>query len=450
MVETRVLEIKIAGRKWVCLIGCIWGILAFPAISMAQPAAGDRESVAPGMSGNRIVFLAVENRQSASRIETVSSAVALQLDILDVAVQVFWQAESPSRDEAVDIAASTGAMAVFWCDFENEYVFFICPPAFEVIERPVAGMNPETIAMVLQGAVQALLPDASMLPASPREADRFMSDLLESGAPRKSNADVTDVTASEGNSTTDNNADAVDFPAPQVPVVGYSVTDGETPPRWSSSRRDHKKRTRSKRARRKQAQWRRDRVNPSRFGTVVAQMAYVADVIHTMKKLIQGMNIGIATRIRMPLYVGLSYTIEQELVQDVRLKISPTSRMDSIRVRLQNQYLGVDSIFRTSRGKLDFAACIGLRWIYAVYRMDSASALIEAGSLGTRWQFALVPGGWIGMRLTEMFCILVALEARIFVDRAQYVIRMPDGDMDALVPWRVQPAVRVGFSVDFD
>lgn len=443
-------DIKIAGLKWGCLIGCIWGVLGFPAISMAQSTDGTRESVAPGMSENRIVFMAVENRQSASRIETVSSAVALQLDTLDVAVQISWQTESPSRDAAADIAASTGAMAVFWCDFENEYLFFTCPPETIVIKRPVAGMNPETIAMVLQGAVQALLPDTSMMPASTREADRFMSELLENGAPSESNEDRTDVAASEVHSTTETDADGDVFSAPQIPVAAYSVTDDETPPRWSSDRRDHEKRTRWKRIRRKRVKIRRTRLNQSRFGTVVAQAAYVVDAIHSMRKLIQGMNIGIATRIRMPLYMGLSYTIEQELVQDVRLKLSPAPRMEPIRVRLQNQYLGVDSILRRSHGKWDFAAYFGLRWIYAVYRMDSASEMIEAASLGTRWQFALVPGGWIGIRLTEMSCILVALEARIFPDRARYVIRMPQGDTDALVPWRFQPAVRVGFSVDFN
>ncbi len=450
MVETAVRDIKIAGLKWVRLIGCMWGVLGFPAILMAQSEDGGRESVVPGMSENRIVFMAVENRQSASRIETVSSAVALQLDTLDVTVRVFWQTESPSRDAAADIAASTGAMAVFWCDFENEYVFFTCPPESEVIERPVAGMNPETIAMVVQGAVQALLPDASIMPASTREADHFISDLLENGAPQKSNEDRADVSASEVNSATDTDADGDVFSTPQVPVAGYSVTDDEIPPRWSSDRRDHQKRTRLKRPGRKQVKWRRTRLNQSRLGTVVAQTAYVAGAIHSMRKLIQGMNIGIATRIRMPLYMGLSYTIEQELVQDVRLKIFPAPRKEPIRVRLQNQHLGVDSIFRRSHRKLDFAACFGFRWIYTVYRMDSASAMIEAASLGTTWQFALVPGGWFGIRLTEMFCILVALEARIFIDRTKYVIRMPEGDTDALVPWRFQPAVRAGFYVDFN
>lgn len=397
---------------------------------------------AAGVKNPEVVFLYNPTTVDETQIDEISSAVQVQLDPLSVMVKTDQLDNIPEEAStsftatmamARRIVTETGALAVFWCNFKTETVSIHFSGATEQMHRHVPGMNVETIAVVLQGAVQALLAgkELPVSMSSPSESPAANDD--DHPQPNQATTEPSEPTVSSAKPQSDAGGTKSSASARTPKKEPAPIPPDQTP---TYNFEDDTTIVRAK-------------PFDSKMGILFLNAAYVISAIQAFKQNTNGLSLGLGLRLYAPFYLHVSYTLEQWSTQPGNVRLYSTTNEQFILARLRHQHMELSALYRRSIRRLDFGVRLGIDFIYGNHKIHTRSELIDTRDVGSQWQLALVPAVQMGFRPFERIAVIVAVGARILIVRAAYIVDTPYGNAIALTPWAVQPLAQIGVSFDF-
>ncbi len=380
-------------------------ILLLTSVADAQPTTTETAS-----SDDLIVVLLTDSEKWMDT-EDAERIVRNRLSSMPVRVEV--RHEPAKRAQA--ISAEPGVLTVIWLDRERpSQIFFTTSrqDGLDVYQRSlpetaVDSLRIEGAAMICRATVQALL-DTWKLAQELNESEK---SLVPSAAQTLPSAEDVPSDKKKIVRTPDAKANPVDTSA-DTPAM-----NGEAPPREAEVE-NHR---------------------PSILGL---NAAYAYRALNANYGAVNGFAIGLQARIGSIFRVFASYEFRQE--------IRAAGACVDVRLRGHPAMIGTEAAAGFGRFSLGGRAAVLLEWVTRETTLTGrCDNTVLYGEQAGRFDVAVSLGVVGKIRLVERLSFYTAVNADIFVMQAD--LRAPaDAEAKELVfePWRVQPALTVGLSVE--
>ena len=345
---------------------------------------------------NTVVMIA--DRRWYEETNSAITAIRTQLNDLSVILQIQWMDRLPddlaSREEnAAQIALETGAVAIFWIDFENDarFLYLHLPKSGErgVLVRGIEGSSVGSMAEALAIIVRASI-EATLL---------------------ENNTDKDDT--SEGKTETS------PLPA-QMENTGAGaskiviISQEETPGQVSQGENHVERRLELKAA---------------------YALSFSSDDIAPSQ--------GLAVQMAMRLFRGFGFFASYLFITPIE------HEQNDIFLKLRRHPFCFGATFSYAYRRFEIGGALALGVDYVSEEVKSRSQTIDVHEKGAEVQISMIPLIESSVRLVGNLRLYISAGVEIFLSQPRYIMNSEPEDIVLLDTWLLQPVVLAGLSYGF-